>query len=42
MAISKKQVIAFVKKNPIGFGCGALCLALAAAMYYRADLVPAS
>ena len=42
MAISKEQVIAFVKKNPIGFGCGALCLALAAAMYYRADLVPAS
>jgi Tfp pilus assembly protein PilO len=42
MAISKGQVIAFVKKNPIGFGCAALCLALAAAMYYRADLVPAS
>jgi len=42
MAISKEQVIAFVKKNPIGFGCGALCLALAVAMYYRADLVPAS
>ena len=42
MAISKGQVIAFVKKNPIGFGCGALCLALAAAMYYRADMVPAS
>jgi Tfp pilus assembly protein PilO len=42
MAISNEQVIAFIKKNPIGFGCGALCLALAAAMYYRADLVSAS
>jgi Tfp pilus assembly protein PilO len=39
MAISNQQVIAFVKKNPIGFGCGALCLVLAAAMYYRSDLV---
>jgi len=42
MAISNEQVIAFVKKNPIGFGCGALCLVLVAAMYYRSDLVPAS
>jgi hypothetical protein len=42
MAISQKQVIAFIKKNPIGFGCGALCLMLAAAMYYRSDLVPAA
>jgi hypothetical protein len=41
MAISNEQVIAFLKKNPIGFGCGALCLVLAAAMYYRSDLVPA-
>ena len=42
MAISSKQVIAFIKKNPIGIGCGALCLVLAAVMYYRSDLVPAS
>ena len=42
MAISHEQVIAFIKKNPIGIGCGALCLALAAVMYYRSDLVPAS
>ena len=42
MAISNEQVIAFVKKNPIGFGCGALCLVLVAAMYYRSDLVPAA
>ena len=40
MAISKEQAIAFIKKNPIGFGCGALCLVLAAAIYYRSDLVP--
>ena len=42
MAISHEQVIAFIKKNPIGIGCGALCLALAGVMYYRSDLVPAS
>jgi Tfp pilus assembly protein PilO len=42
MAISNEQVIAFVKKNPIGFGCGALCLVLVAAMYYRSELVPAT
>ena len=42
MAISNEQVIAFVKKNPIGFGCGALCLVLVATMYYRSDLVPAA
>jgi Tfp pilus assembly protein PilO len=42
MAISNEQVIAFIKKNPIGFGCGALCLVLVAAMYYRSDLVPAA
>jgi len=42
MAISKAQAIAFIRKNPIGFGCGALCVALAVAMYYRSDMVPAS
>jgi Tfp pilus assembly protein PilO len=42
MAISHEQLIAFVKKNPIGFGCGALCLALVVVMYYRADNVPAA
>ena len=42
MAISHEQVIAFIKKNPVGIGCGALCLALAAVMYYRSDLVPAA
>ncbi|HTZ20040.1 MAG TPA: hypothetical protein VMC06_04090 [Opitutaceae bacterium] len=42
MAISNEQVIAFIKKNPIGIGCGALCLVLVAAMYYRSDLLPAA
>jgi hypothetical protein len=42
MSVSNEQVIAFVKKNPIGVGCGVLSLALAAAIYYRSDLVPAA
>jgi hypothetical protein len=41
MAISNEQAIAFVKKNPIGFGCGVLCVLLLGAIYYRSDLVPA-
>jgi hypothetical protein len=41
MAISNEQAIAFVKKNPVGFGCGVLCVLLLGALYYRSDLVPA-
>lgn len=42
MSISNEQLLAFIKKNPIGVGCGLLSLALAAAIYYRADLIPAA
>jgi hypothetical protein len=42
MSISNEQLLAFVKKNPIGVGCGVLSLALAVAIYMRDDLVPAA
>jgi hypothetical protein len=42
MSISNEQVISFVKKNPIGVGCGLLSLAMIAAIYLRSDLVPAA
>ncbi|HWA08362.1 MAG TPA: GspMb/PilO family protein [Opitutaceae bacterium] len=42
MSISNEQLVAFIKKNPIGVGCGVLSLALAGAAYYRADLIPAA
>ena len=42
MSISNEQLIAFIKKNPIGVGCGVLSLALAVTIYYRADLIPAA
>jgi hypothetical protein len=42
MSISNEQLFAFIKKNPIGVGCGLLSLALAFAIYYRADLIPAT
>ena len=40
MSISNEQLLAFIKKNPIGVGCGVLSLALAAAIYQRADKIP--
>lgn len=42
MSISNEQLFAFIKKNPIGVGCGVLSLALAFAIYYRSDLIPAA
>ena len=42
MSISNEQLFAFIKKNPIGVGCGLLSLALAFAIYYRSDLIPAA
>ena len=40
--MTNKDVIAFVKKNPIGVGCGVLALALAAGIYLRGDNLPAA
>jgi hypothetical protein len=42
MSISNEQLFAFIRKNPIGVGCGLLSLALAFAIYYRSDLIPAT
>lgn len=42
MSISNEQLVAFIKKNPIGVGCGLLSLALVLAIYYRSDLIPAA
>lgn len=36
------ELVAFIKKNPIGVGCGALCLALAAGLYFRSSEMPAA
>jgi hypothetical protein len=42
MSISNEQLISFLKKNPIGVGCGVLSLVLAVTIYLRDDLVPAA
>lgn len=42
MSISNEQVLAFVKKNPIGVGCGVLSLLLGAGIYFRSDKLPAA
>jgi hypothetical protein len=42
MSISNEQVVAFLKKNPIGVGCGVLSLLMAAAIYFRSDQLPAA
>lgn len=35
-----EQIIAFIKKNPISVGCGALALILAALIYFTSGSVP--
>lgn len=42
MSVSNEQLLAFVKKNPIGVGCGVLSLLMAAAIYLRSDKLPAA
>jgi hypothetical protein len=42
MSISNEQLLAFVKKNPIGVGCGVLSLLLAVGIYFRSDSLPAA
>jgi hypothetical protein len=38
--MTNQEAIAVVRKNPIGFGCGALSLVLAVAMYLRVEEIP--
>lgn len=40
--MTKDELLAFVKKNPISVGCGVISLALAAAIYFRGDELPAA
>ncbi len=42
MSISNEQVVAFVKKNPIGVGCGVLSLLMIGVIYLRSDKLPAA
>ena len=38
--MSNAELVAFIKKNPVSVGCGALALALAAAIYFRGGEIP--
>lgn len=40
--MTNAELFAFVRKNPIGIGCGFLAVALGAAIYFRSDRVPES
>lgn len=40
--MTKDELVALVRKNPIGVGCAVLSLALAGAIYYRSGQVPES
>jgi len=40
MAISNEQLFAFIRKNPIGVGCGIVSLGIVAALYFRGDKLP--
>ena len=38
--MTNQQLAAFIKSQPIGFGCGALTLILAVGIYFRGDYLP--
>ena len=38
--MTNQQLLALVKKNPIGVGCSVLCLLLVAGIYYRSGELP--
>jgi hypothetical protein len=40
--MSNEELIAFVKKNPVGIGCGLLSLALGGFIYFRSGQIPES
>lgn len=40
MDVDKEKLKALLRKNPIGFGCGAACALLVVVAYFRSDAVP--
>lgn len=38
--MTNQELFAFIRKNPIGIGCGVLSLVLAGATYWRGDEIP--
>jgi hypothetical protein len=38
--MTNKELVAVIKKNPISVGCGLLCLAIGAGIYFRSDAIP--
>ena len=38
--MTNQQLVAFIKAQPIGFGCGALALILGLGIYFRGDMIP--
>jgi hypothetical protein len=38
--MTNQELVALIKKNPISVGCGVICLAVGAALYFRADAIP--
>lgn len=40
--MTKDDLLSFLKKNPIGVGCGLLSIGLGAAIYFRGDKLPAA
>lgn len=40
--MTNEELFAFVRKNPIGIGCGLLAVVLGGAIYWRGDAVPES
>ena len=38
--MTNQQLVAFIKAQPIGFGCGALALILGLGIYFRGDNIP--
>jgi hypothetical protein len=39
--MTNQELGAAIKKNPISVGCGVLCVAIAVAIYFRSDEIPA-
>lgn len=42
MSLTGQDLVALLKKHPVGFGCGLIALALAVGTYYRYEEVPAA